>query len=97
MTNLPTTSPEAPPPWWTYGHVWLVLSGPLVVMIASFATLYLALTRPDPVVSEDYYQQGLQINQLRAVGRDPSLTPALQARNHAATGRVPDARPALKP
>jgi hypothetical protein len=97
MTNLPTTSPEASPPWWTFGHVWLVLSGPLVVVVASFITLYLAVTRPDPVVSEDYDQQGLSINQQRGDGRDASLAPALQARNHAATGRVPDARPATKP
>ena len=97
MRNLPATGAEAPPPWWKFGHVWLVLSGPLVVVVASFVTLYLAVTRPDPVVSEDYYQQGLNINQQRADGRDASLAPALQARNHAATGRVPDARPAPKP
>ncbi|MEY4267909.1 MAG: hypothetical protein RIS90_2444 [Pseudomonadota bacterium] len=97
MTKLPAAKPETPPPWWKFGHVWLVLSGPLVVVVASFVTLYLAVTRPDPVVSEDYYRQGLNINPLRADGRDASLAPALQARNHAATGRVPDARPAPKP
>ena len=46
----------APAPWWKFGHVWLVVSGPVVVVVASFITLYLAVTRPDPVVSEDYYQ-----------------------------------------
>ena len=49
----------APAPWWKFGHVWLVVSGPVVVVVASFITLYLAVTRPDPVVSEDYYQQGI--------------------------------------
>ena len=97
MTSRPRVSTDTATPWWKFGHVWLVLSGPLVVVVASFATLYLAVTRPDPVVSEDYYQQGLHINQQRADGQEGSLAPALQARNHAATGRVPDARPAPKP
>ena len=87
----------APAPWWKFGHVWLVVSGPVVVVVASFITLYLAVTRPDPVVSEDYYQQGININQKRVPGPDASLAPAMQARNHAATGVVPALRPAAKP
>ncbi len=87
----------APAPWWKFGHVWLVVSGPLVVVVASFITLYLAVTRPDPVVSEDYYQQGININQKRQASQDASLAPAMQARNHAATGVVPEPRPVAKP
>lgn len=96
---MKTTRPfeSAPTPWWKFGHVWLVVSGPLVVVVASFITLYLAVTRPDPVVSEDYYQQGIHINQTRQAGQGASLAPAMQARNHAATGIVPDPRPAAKP
>ena len=97
MTTLPAANPETPPPWWKFGHVWLVLSGPLVVVVASFVTLYLAVTRPDPVVSEDYYQQGININQKRQRGQDASLAPAMKARNHAATGVVPEPRPVTKP
>ena len=91
-----TSFENAPAPWWKFGHVWLVVSGPVVV-VASFITLYLAVTRPDPVVSEDYYQQGININQKRVPGQDASLAPAMQARNHAATGVVPELRPAAKP
>ena len=87
----------APAPWWKFGHVWLVVSGPSVVVVASFITLYLAVTRPDPVVSEDDYQQGININQKRQAGQDASLAPAMQARNHAATGVVPEPRPVAKP
>lgn len=75
-------------PWWKYGHVWMVLAGPAVVVVASFVTLYLAVTRADPVVDEDYYRKGLQINQTLA-DNPASLAPALQARNHAATGAPP--------
>jgi hypothetical protein len=65
--------------------VWLVIAGPAIVVVASFITLYLALTRPDPVLDEDYYRKGMQIN--RTLADNPaSLAPAVKARNHAATG-----------
>lgn len=75
-------------PWWKFGHVWMVLAGPAIVVVASFVTLYLAVTRADPVLDEDYYRKGLQINQTLA-DNPSSLAPALQARNHAATGVSP--------
>jgi uncharacterized protein len=74
-------------PWWSFGYVWLIISGPLVVVIASFITLYLAISRPDPAV-EDYYRKGIEINKTLDAERD-GLAPALQARNHAATGIKP--------
>jgi hypothetical protein len=91
----------SPAPWWRFGHVWLVLAGPAIVVIASFITLYLAVTRPDPVVTEDYYRKGIEIN--KTLGQDDrddqaaSLAPALLARNHAATGVVPPPRAPGKP
>jgi len=35
------TDPHAGQAWWHYGHMWLVVGGPLVVVIASFITLYI--------------------------------------------------------
>lgn len=79
-------------PWWKFGHVWMVMAGPAVVVVAGFVTLYLAVRSPDPVVSEDYYRKGIEIN--KALEADASsLAPAIQARNHAATGVVPAAKP----
>ncbi|KRI00792.1 FixH family protein [Curvibacter sp. PAE-UM] len=91
------TNPAVPPPpWWKFGHVWLVLAGPIIVVIAGFITLYLAVSMPDPVISQDYYRKGIEIN--KTLEADPaSLAPAVQARNHAATGAPPPARPADKP
>ena len=71
-------------PWWTNGYVWLVISGPLVVVIASFITLYLAISRPDAVI-DDYYRKGLEINKTLNAEHD-AMVPAMLARNHAATG-----------
>jgi len=91
-TVLPHATKDGQP-WWKFGHVWLVVAGPVVVVIASFITLYLAVTRPDPVLDENYYQKGMDINKTLA-DSPKSLAPAMKARNHAATG-VPD--PVQKP
>jgi len=75
-------------PWWKFGHVWLVISGPAVVVVASFITLYLAISTPDPLVTDDYYRKGIEINKTLGAA-DSNLAPALQARNHAQTGVSP--------
>ncbi|MFT3814698.1 MAG: FixH family protein [Acidovorax sp.] len=64
-------------PWWRFPSVWLLLSGPALVIVAGAVTAWLAVHGQDPVIDENYYQNGLNINQ--------SLAPALKARNHAAT------------
>lgn len=82
-TALSASTPAAAP-WWKFGHVWLIIAGPAIVIVAGFVTLWLAVSRPDPVVAEDYYRQGVEINKTLA-GTDKSLLPAVKARNHAAT------------
>ncbi len=72
-----------PKPWWRYGYVWLVISGPLLVVLAAIATAWIALANPDPVVADDYYRRGIEINKTLADGK--GLMPAMQGRNHAAT------------
>ena len=85
MAQSETTSPR---PWWRFGHVWLVISGPAIVVVASFITFYLAANGTDHVVDEDYYRKGIEIN--RTLADTPeSLAPAVQARNHAQTGVKP--------
>jgi hypothetical protein len=80
----PQGATPQPAPWWKFGHVWLVIAGPVIVIIAGFVTLWLAISRPDPMVAEDYYRQGIEINKTLD-GADKSLLPAVKARNHAAT------------
>jgi len=85
--NAPSPSPSpAAQPWWKYGHVWLLISGPAIVVVAGFVTLWLAMRQPDPVLAEDYYQRGLNINQTLKQP-DTSMLPAVKGRNHAATPR----------
>jgi hypothetical protein len=84
-------------PWWKFGHVWMVVAGPAIVIVAGFVTLYLAVRTPDPVVTEDYYRKGIEINKTLEATSADSLAPAQQARNHAATGVAPLVKPADKP
>ncbi len=82
MTQTDTTPPQ---PWWKFAHVWMVIAGPAIVVVASFITFYLAASGKDPVLDEDYYRKGIEIN--KTLSDNPSsLAPAGQARNHAATG-----------
>ncbi|OYY19901.1 MAG: nitrogen fixation protein FixH [Burkholderiales bacterium 35-55-47] len=80
-------------PWWKYGHVWLIISGPAAVIIAGFITLAIAIGTPDPVVADDYYRRGLDINKTLAAEKDLQLAPALQTRNHVVTPKPEATKP----
>ena len=90
MSTVSSSATPAAAPWWKFGHVWLVLPGPLVVIVAGFISLWLAMSRPDPVGAEDYYQLGIDINKTLE-HPEKSLAPAMKGRNHAAT--PPEAQP----
>ncbi len=64
-------------PWWKYKMVWLVIGGPLIVVVASFITLALAIQNPDPV-----------LDTASSARPGAAHLPAMQGRNHAATGGV---------
>lgn len=69
-------------PWWKFGHVWLVIAGPVVVVIASLVTYYVAVHGMDTVMDEP-----VKVSVPAGTGATQnSLAPAIQARNHAATG-----------
>jgi uncharacterized protein len=74
-------------PWWKHGHVWLIISGPAAVVVASLLTGWIALTTQDPVVDANYYQRGIEIN--KQLAKDRAMLPAMQGRNHAATPAEP--------
>lgn len=82
--SVPHSTAPRSAPWWKFGHVWLVIAGPAIVIVAGFITLWLAMSRPDPVVAEDYYQKGVEINNTLQ-HPEKALAPALKGRNHAAT------------
>lgn len=74
-------------PWYRNPFVWMIIGGPSIVIFASFITLYLALSHPDPTI-DDYYRKGIEINKTLDAQRD-GMAPAIQARNNAQTGLKP--------
>lgn len=76
-------------PWWKYGFVWLLISGPLIVVIAGIVTAYIAFSGADVIVDENYYQKGLE----KSIKK--SHSPAQTMRNHAVTpdGDLPQPQP----
>jgi hypothetical protein len=51
------------PPWYRQFWPWFLIGLPLVVVIAGFNMLYIALKYPHSMVDDQYYKQGLAINQ----------------------------------
>lgn len=46
-------------PWFREPWPWILASGPLLVVIASFISAWIAIRSSDGLVSEDYYRDGL--------------------------------------
>jgi hypothetical protein len=61
---------EPPQPWWRESMMWLVVAGPMLVVLAGVWTAVLAVRGADPVIRTDRQGPGAA---------------AVQARNHAAT------------
>ncbi len=89
-------SPEAPIAWWRVPHMWLVVGGPLVVVVAAIVTAVIAVNGADPVLNKADYERDLKAAQaLQGKARDAALfqlMPAHQARNHATTAEAPAER-----
>jgi len=50
-------------PWYKQRWPWILISGPATVIVAGIITLWLAVTSNDGLVTDDYYKQGLAVNQ----------------------------------
>jgi uncharacterized protein len=77
MPTPESAARKASSPWWRVGMVWLVIGGPLAVVVASLVTAAIAAAGADDVLSDAVRQAG--------EARSQAHTPAVQARNHAAT------------
>lgn len=66
--------------WWRVPMVWLVIGGPLAVVLASLVTAVIAVRGADPVLGP-----GERGGVSERSTTPDAMTPALQARNHAAT------------
>ncbi len=78
MSDMPP-NPPARRPVWREPMMWLVVGGPMIVVVASLATMVLAIRGADPIVTSPTFAP--------TPSPDASRQPAVQARNHAATPR----------
>jgi hypothetical protein len=51
-------------PWYREPWPWILMAGPFTVIVAGLFTAWLAVTRADPLVVDNYYKEGLAINQV---------------------------------
>ena len=57
---------EEKKPWFRERFVWLVISLPASAIVAGIITIWIAISTSDGLVADDYYKQGLAINQTLA-------------------------------
>ena len=50
-------------PWYRHAWPWLLMAGPATVVVAGVITAYVAFSTSDGLVEDDYYKQGLAVNQ----------------------------------
>lgn len=50
-------------PWYKERWPWLLMAGPAVVIVAGVITVWLAVVSNDGLVTDDYYKQGMTVNQ----------------------------------
>ncbi len=79
-------------PWWKEPYVWMVIAGPVSAVLACAVTAVYILQGPDAVVSENAYQEGLDMGREVQTAKPP-MQPAQTGRNHGATGGKQDAKP----
>jgi len=57
------TAAEKPRPWYRQAWPWFLISLPASAVIGGIITLILAVNSPNALVVDDYYKEGLAINQ----------------------------------
>lgn len=63
------TANDISPPWYRQFWPWFLIALPATAVIASIATVIIAMKNPDGLVVDDYYKKGLAINQTLARDR----------------------------
>jgi hypothetical protein len=69
-------------PWYRQIWPWLLFVPPAAAVVGGGVTLYLALTRPDDLVRQDCFKDGVTMvcgeearRRLESAGRDPDAAP----------------------
>lgn len=63
MTDSPAATRPASRPWYREPWPWFLIAVPAASVVAGMTMLWLAIRSNDGLVADDYYKQGLAINQ----------------------------------
>ena len=74
-------------PWFREKLVWMIIALPASAVIAGIVTIWIAVSTSDGLVADDYYKQGLAINQTMARDERARLL-GLEARVDMRQGKV---------
>ncbi len=74
-------------PWYRHRWPWILMAGPAIVVVAGIATAWIAIATNDGLVADDYYKQGLAVNQ-KLARNDAAATMQLEARLRLTAGRI---------
>ena len=84
-----TAMNSRPEPWYRHRWPWLLMAGPVTVLIAGAITMWISFSGADALVVDDYYKQGKAINQdLRRDRVAASMGLSLTLRFDAASGTL---------
>ena len=75
-------------PWYREPWPWALIAGPAAVVLAGAFTIWLAVSSNDGLVADDYYRQGLAINQMLARDREAARLEIRASVSLAATGAL---------
>jgi hypothetical protein len=78
---------SAPQAWYREPWPWILMSGPVTVIIAGVATTWIAFASADGLVADDYYKKGLGINK-RLAREESAARLGLQADVTRSAGEV---------
>ncbi|WP_334133983.1 nitrogen fixation protein FixH [Tepidimonas sp.] len=92
MTTLPPTAKIRP--WYREPYVWLVIGGPLAVVIASVVTVVIAVRHADPVLPREAAPARVALPQAplteaERLQAEKAVLPAGVARNHVVSPALP--------
>ncbi len=87
MYSAPTLKLSTVRPWYAQRWPWLLMLGPALVIVAGSFAAWLAYSRQDAMVVDDYYTRGKAINQdLRRDRVASAMLLSFEARYDAAAG-----------
>ncbi|TSE25062.1 hypothetical protein Tsedi_01632 [Tepidimonas sediminis] len=92
---MQTMNPAAPRrPWFREPIMWLVVGGPLVVVVASLITVWIAVRHADTVLPREAAPARVaeppdRLGPEERLQAEKALLPAAQARNHVVSPTLP--------